>query len=84
MIDNNRVVNALRVVQDPETGKDLLTAKKIKDFKIEGNKVFFTLALKPNEASYKSDLTFACIQAIQAVYPEADVIREVSENLRFL
>ena len=73
MMDNNKVVNALRKVMDPETGQDLLSAKKIKDFRIEGDKVFFTLTLKPNEASYKSELTFACIEAIQTIYPQADV-----------
>ncbi|MDX1685299.1 MAG: Mrp/NBP35 family ATP-binding protein [Saprospiraceae bacterium] len=72
-LDNNRIVNALRTVQDPETGQDLIKTGKIKDFKVEGNNVFFTLSLKSSEASYKSDLTFACIQAIQAIYPEADV-----------
>lgn len=72
-MDHNRIVNALRAVQDPESGMDLIKAKKIQDFKIEGNQVFFTLSLKASEASYKSELTFACMQAIQAVYPEADV-----------
>ena len=72
-LDHNRIVNALRAVQDPETGMDLIKAKKIKDFKVEGNSVFFTLSLKASEAEYKSQLTFACIEAIQAVYPEADV-----------
>ena len=72
-LDHNRIVNALRAVQDPESGQDIIKAGKIKDFKVEGNRVFFTLALKSSEAGYKSDLTFACIQAIQAIYPEADV-----------
>lgn len=72
-LDHNRIVSALRAVQDPETGMDLIKAKKIKDFKIEGNRVFFTLSLKSSESEYKSDLTFACMEAIQAIYPEADV-----------
>jgi ATP-binding protein involved in chromosome partitioning len=72
-LDHNRVVQALRAVQDPVTGQDIITAKKVKDFRIADGRVFFTLALQPDEAKYKSDLTFACIQAIQAVYPNVDV-----------
>jgi len=73
MIDHNRVVQALRVVQDPRTGQDVITSKKIRDFRIADGRVFFTLALRKEEANYKSELTFACIQAIQSVYPGVDV-----------
>lgn len=72
-LDHNRIVNALRAVQDPESGQDIIKSGKVKDFKVEGSRVFFTLSLKASESAYKSDLTFACMQAIQAIYPEADV-----------
>lgn len=72
-IDHNRVVNALRVVQDPLTGKDIISSQKIKDFRIVDGKVFFTLELAPSESKYKSELNFACMQAIGAVYPDVDV-----------
>ena len=72
-LDNNRIVNALRAVLDPESGQDIIKSGKIRDFKIEGNSVFFNLALKSSESAYKSELTFACMQAIQAIYPNADV-----------
>lgn len=72
-IDHNRVVQALRAVQDPRTGQDIITAKRVRDFKIDDGRIFFTLALSQEEAGYKSELTFACMQAIQAIYPDVDV-----------
>ena len=43
MIDNNKVVAALRKVKDPNTGQDIIAAKLVKDFKIEENNITFSL-----------------------------------------
>ena len=41
--------------------------------KIDGNNVTFTLTVPSNDANVKSELNFACMAAIQEVYPEAQV-----------
>ncbi len=73
MIDNNKVVAALRKVNDPNTGQDIISAKLVRDFKIEGNSINFSLVLPSLNSPHKSDLNFACQGAIQEIYPEANV-----------
>jgi len=73
MIDNNKVVAALRKVKDPNTGQDIITAKLIKDLKIENQNINFSLVLPSLNTPYKADLNFACQAAIQEVYPAANV-----------
>ena len=73
MIDNNKVVAALRTVKDPNSGQDIIAARMIKDLKIEGNSIHFSLVLPSLNAPHKSDLNFACQGAILEVYPNANV-----------
>jgi len=73
MIDNNKVVAALRKVKDPNTGQDIIAAKLIKDLKIEDQNINFSLVLPSLNTPYKADLNFACQAAIQEVYPNANV-----------
>ncbi len=83
MIDNNKVVAALRKVKDPNTGKDIITAKLIKDFKIEDNNITFSLVLPSLNTPYKADLNFACQAAIQEIYPTANVnVHMMSQTLQ--
>ena len=72
MIDNNRIVEALRTVKDPATGQDVVQRKMIEGLKIEGNNVNFTLVLPSLNTPNKTDLIFACIAAIKNIYPEAE------------
>ncbi|MEL6143317.1 MAG: Mrp/NBP35 family ATP-binding protein [Bacteroidota bacterium] len=67
------IVKALAKVMDPQTGQDLITANMIRDLKVEGNDVSFTLEIAKLEPSYKQQLNFACQEAILSVYPEAEV-----------
>ncbi|NJN32907.1 MAG: Mrp/NBP35 family ATP-binding protein [Saprospiraceae bacterium] len=73
MIDNNKVVEALRTVKDPATGQDIIRRKMIENLKIEDKNVNFTLVLPSLNAPNKTDLIFACIAAVKNVYPEAEV-----------
>ena len=72
-LDNSKIIEALTTVIDPNTGKDIITLSMVRDFKVEGNNVNFTLELASLNAPQKSELNFACIAAIQKVYPEANV-----------
>lgn len=71
--DKTTVVKALAKVMDPNTGQDLISASMVRDLQIDGHNVNFTLELPSLSATYKSDLNFACMEAIMAVYPEANV-----------
>jgi ATP-binding protein involved in chromosome partitioning len=72
-IDTTQVVRALSKVNDPITGRDLITASMVRDLKIEGNNVSFTLELASLNTQHKSDLNFACQAAILEQYPQANV-----------
>lgn len=73
MIDNNRVVEALRNVKDPKTGGDIISHRMVEDFKVEGDNISFSIVLKSNDADLKSSLNFACMEEIAKVYPQANV-----------
>lgn len=80
MIDNNKVVSALSNVRDPLTGQDIISRRMISELRIQGNQVQFMLATADLQESQKSSLHFACIEAIQAIYPEADVHIHMARN----
>lgn len=73
MLDNNAIVNALRNVKDPNSGQNVITAKMVEDLRIEGNQIYFSIVLKSKDQELKSSLNFACMEAIAAVYPDANV-----------
>jgi ATP-binding protein involved in chromosome partitioning len=73
IIDNNKIVAALRKVTDPNTGQDIIQARLVHDLKISDNHVQFSLVLPTLNTPYKADLNFACQRVIQDVYPNANV-----------
>ncbi len=72
-ISKSLVVKALTQVTDPNTGQDIITMSMVRDLEITGNQVNFTLELPTLNNKYKSELNFACMAAVQAVFPEAMV-----------
>ena len=72
-MDNNKILEILNQVKDPSSGKGLVAAKMIDDLKIYDNFVNFSLTIPPMEMKDKQALNFACIEAVQKVFPEANV-----------
>lgn len=72
-LDNNKILEALRTVKDPNTGQDIISVRMVDDFKVEGNDVHFTINLTSGDAQLKQTLNFACMHAIQSKYPDAQV-----------
>ena len=72
-IDNNKIVSALSTVVDPSTGQDIISRRMVSELRIHENQVQFMLATADLAEAQKSSLNFACIEAIQQVYPDADV-----------
>lgn len=65
MITEEKVLAALSHVEDPDLKKDLVTLKMIKDVKIDGNKVAFTLELTTPACPLKDMLKNACTNAVK-------------------
>jgi ATP-binding protein involved in chromosome partitioning len=72
-MDKIKIIEALSKVKDPVTGQDIITMNMLCNFTVEGNQVNFTLELPRLDYPAKSELNFACITAIQDLYPEAVV-----------
>ena len=81
MIDNNKIVEALRTVKDPATGQDIVQRRMVENLRIEGNNVNFTLMLPSLNTPNKTELIFACIGAVKAIYPDAETnVHTMSRN----
>lgn len=64
MITREQVLAALRHVQDPDLKQDLVTLGMIRDIKINGLKVAFTVVLTTPACPLKEKIKQDCIQAI--------------------
>jgi ATP-binding protein involved in chromosome partitioning len=71
--DKTQIVRALAKVLDPNSGQDIITMSMVRDLEVDGQNINFTLELPSLQGNYKSELNFACISAVQAVYPESNV-----------
>jgi len=68
------ILKALSNVQEPDLGKDLVTLNMIKDLKVEGNEVSFTIVLTTPACPMKDLMKNACENAIKLlVNKEAQV-----------
>ncbi|MEJ7912528.1 MAG: Mrp/NBP35 family ATP-binding protein [Chitinophagaceae bacterium] len=62
---NEEVLSALGNVQEPDLGKDLVTLNMIRDLRIEGLNVSFTIVLTTPACPMKEHMQNACINAIR-------------------
>lgn len=67
MVSTNDILNALRHVEDPDLKKDLVTLNMIKDLRLEGGKVFFTVELTTPACPMKDAIHHACVTAIHTL-----------------
>ena len=72
-MDTVKITAALSKVKDPATGRSIMALNMVRDLKIEGNTVSFVLEMPSLNVEGKSEMNFACISAIQEVYPDAEV-----------
>jgi ATP-binding protein involved in chromosome partitioning len=77
-----KVLEALSHVQDPDLKKDLVTLNMIRDLKISGNKIKFTLVLTTPACPLKDFLKKQCTDAIRKFAdPGAEVEIELSSQV---
>ncbi|HKC69449.1 MAG TPA: P-loop NTPase, partial [Bacteroidia bacterium] len=82
MITTEQVIDALRYVDDPDLKKDLVTLNMIKDVKVDGKKVSFTVVLTTPACPMKDMIHNACVNAIKHyVDKEAVVDVTMSSNV---
>ncbi|MEM1220332.1 MAG: Mrp/NBP35 family ATP-binding protein, partial [Bacteroidota bacterium] len=80
-MERSKVVKALATVVDPSTGKDILSVHMVERLEVDGNTVSFHLMLPNLQSDYKFQLNAACQEAINAVYPNAQVhVHMVAKN----
>lgn len=73
MIQEEKLIAALRNVRDPKTGRDLITENLVEHIRIQGENISFNLQVSAISATEKANLHLACVEAIQKIYPTADV-----------
>jgi ATP-binding protein involved in chromosome partitioning len=74
MITKEKVLDALRYVEDPDLKKDLVSLGMIKDLDVSGNKVSFTVELTTPACPMKEMIQNACVNAVKHfVSQEAEI-----------
>ncbi len=71
---NEAILKALSNVQEPDLGKDLVTLNMVKDIKIEGNNVSFTVVLTTPACPLKDMIMNACINAVKLLVNKEAVV----------
>lgn len=76
------IVNALRTVDDPDLKKDLVSLNMIKDIKINGDEVSFTVVLTTPACPLKEMIRRSCEEAVhQLVNPDLKVDITMTSNV---
>lgn len=81
-ISSEKVLDALRTVDDPDLKRDLVTLNMIKDLRTDGKQVTFTVELTTPACPLKEMIRQACVSAIhEQVSPEAEVLINMTSNV---
>ncbi len=73
MIDNNKVVEILRQVKDPSTGIDIVSAKRVKDLKIQDKQIFFALQVTDLSQEAKFAINSECYALLKDEFKDVEV-----------
>jgi ATP-binding protein involved in chromosome partitioning len=76
-----QIIDALRIVQEPDLGSDIISLNMVKDVVIKNNDVSFTLVLTTPACPLKDMMRNACVDAIQnKVNKDAVVLVNFTSN----
>src|SRR2546428_3106797 len=70
-----KVLDALKTVQEPDLGKDIVTLNMVKDIVINGNTVSFTVVLTTPACPLKDMISRACENAVQLLVNKEAVVK---------
>lgn len=73
MIDNNQVVELLRKVKDPNTGIDIVSARRVKDLKIQDKQIFFSLEVNDLPQEAKFAINSECYALLKDEFKDVEV-----------
>jgi ATP-binding protein involved in chromosome partitioning len=74
MITQEKVLEALSQVQEPDLGKDLVTLNMVKDIHIDGNAVSFTVVLTTPACPLKDLIRNACENAVKILVDKHAIV----------
>ncbi len=77
-LSEENVLNALRVVKDPDLHRDIVALNFVKNLNMKGNNVSFTIELTTPSCPVKDELK---AQAIKAVYDQIEGVGEVNVDM---
>ncbi len=83
MVTKEEVVDALRTVQDPELGEDLVSLGMIRDIQIEEDKVQFTLVLTTPACPLGMEFQERCEEAVRRLPGVRDVAITMTDDVGF-
>ncbi|MEN3953153.1 iron-sulfur cluster carrier protein ApbC [Iodidimonas sp. SYSU 1G8] len=66
-ITESDVINALRAVRDPATGRDIVSDGRVQGVHVQDGRVRFALAVRPGEGPEQEPLRHAAERAVQAL-----------------
>jgi ATP-binding protein involved in chromosome partitioning len=72
---HEKVLDALRNVQEPDLGKDIVTLNMVKDVVIDNNYVSFTVVLTTPACPMKDHIKNACINAVRLLVNKEAVVK---------
>ncbi|MBP1678349.1 MAG: hypothetical protein H6Q29_260 [Bacteroidetes bacterium] len=77
------VLNALRVVKDPDLHRDIVALGFVKDVAIEGSAVRFAIELTTPACPVRDELKDAAVRAVRSAFPEiSSVDVQMTSNVR--
>lgn len=82
MITTEDVLNALRAVQDPELGQDLVSLAMIRDLQVEGDRVAFTVVLTTPACPLGLEFQERCEEAVRRLPGVRDVAITMTADVR--
>ena len=82
MLDRDAVLNALRVVVDPDIRRDIVSLKFVKDLSIADGRVKFTIELTTPACPVKDQMRDQAIAAVRALPGVQDVDVQLTANVR--
>ncbi len=81
-ITEQQVIKALSTVMDPDLKKDLVALNMIKDIKINGNKIAFTVELTTPACPLKEMIKNDCLNALhEHIGEDIEIDLEISSNV---
>ena len=81
-VEETAVLEALRVVQDPDLGRDIVELGFVKDLRVEGGEVSFTIELTTPACPVKEQMHDQAVAAVSALAGVTGVKVEMSANVR--